>query len=79
MNKQRQSVEILYKALNYESLDKNHDKRLVIIEPRSTTLISKSIGPFLSFEDLTAGDFYEIYRYKKSLEEDKNRKGKVIK
>jgi len=31
--------------------------------------MSKSIGPYLSFEDLTAGDFYEIYRYKKALEE----------
>jgi len=70
MNKQRQSVEILYKALNYESYNSNYDKRLVIIEPRSTGLMSNSHGPYLSFEDLTAGDFYEIYRYKKGLEKE---------
>jgi len=69
MNKQRQSVEILYKALNYEKLNNNYDKRLVIIEPRSTGLMSNSHGPYLSFKDLTSGDFFEIYRYKKSLEE----------
>lgn len=67
----RQSIEILYNVANYTSLNNNYSKRLVIIEPRGTALISKSIGPFLSFEDLTSEDFFEIYRYKKSLENKK--------
>jgi len=75
MNKQRQSIEILYKALNYEKLNNNYDKRLVIIEPRDAITLS-NMGPYLSFKDLTSRDFFEIYRYKKGLEEDKNRKGK---
>jgi len=71
----RQSIEILYNVANYTNLNNNYSKRLIIIEPRGTALISKSIGPYLSFEDLTAEDFFEIYRYKKSLERDKDKKG----
>lgn len=73
MNKYRQSIKILYKALNYENLN-SLNNRLIIIEARGTDLISKSIGPYLSFEDLTAGDFFEIYRYKKSLEKEEAKK-----
>ena len=67
MNKQ--SIEILNAIVNYIEKNDEYDKRLVIIEPRTWRLTSKSIGPFLSFEDLTSGDFFEIYRYKKSIEE----------
>ena len=74
MNKQ--SIEILYNTLNYTDYNDGYGKRLVIIEPRGTALISKSIGPYISFEDLTSGDFFEIYRYKKSLEEDEDGKEK---
>ena len=73
MNKQ--SIEILHATINHNSIHNNYDKRLVIIEPRNTGLMSKSIGPFVSFEDLTSEDFFEIYRYKKSLEESKDKKG----
>lgn len=67
MNKQ--SIEILNAIVNYNPIHNNYDKNLVIMYPRSTGLMSKSHGPFLSFEDLTSEDFFEIYRYKKSLEE----------
>ena len=76
MNKYRQSIEILYKALNYESLNGPFSKRLVIIEPRGTALISTNIGPYVSVMDLTSEDFFEIYRYKKSLEESKDKERK---
>ena len=74
MNKQ--SIEILNAIVNYNPLHNNYDKNLVIIYSRSTALMSKTHAPFLSFEDLTAGDFFEIYRYKKSLEENKDKKEK---
>ena len=68
MNKQ--SIEILNAITKYNELHNEYDKRLVIIESKDIGFISqKRCGPFLSFEDLTAEDFFEIYRYKKSLEE----------
>jgi len=68
MNKQ--SIEILNAIVNYNSINDDYDKRLVIIESRSVGYVNqKNCGPFLSFEDLTSGDFFEIYRYKKSIEE----------
>ena len=69
MNKHRQSIEILYKVLNYESYNGPYSKRLVIIEPRGTGPEGTNIGPYVSVMDLTSEDFFEIYRYKKSLEE----------
>jgi len=70
MNKQ--SIEILNAIVNYNSINNGYDKRLVIIESRVVGFVNKAnCGPFLSFEDLTSGDFFEIYRYKKSLEEKK--------
>jgi len=66
MNKQ--SIEILNAIVKYEQIHNNYDKNLVIMYPRGTALMSKSRGPFLSFEDLASEDFFEIYRYKKSLE-----------
>jgi len=66
MNKQ--SIEILNAITKYKDLHKE-DKRLVIIESRDASFMSGQKGPYLSFEDLTAEDFFEIYRYKKSLEE----------
>ena len=76
MNKYRQAIEILYKVLNYEIYNGPYSKRLVIIEPRDAGLMGKNIGPYVSVMDLTAEDFFEIYRYKKSLEENENEKGK---
>jgi len=74
MNKQ--SIEILNAITKYNDLHID-DKRLVIIESKDIGFISqKRCGPFLSFEDLTSGDFFEIYRYKKSLEESKDRRRK---
>jgi len=74
MNKQ--SIEILNAIIKYNDLHID-DKRLVIIESKDIGFISqKRCGPFLSFEDLTSGDFFEIYRYKKSLEESKDRRRK---
>ena len=70
MNKYRQAIEILYKVLNYEIYNGPYSKRLVIIEPRDTGLMGKSIGPYVSVMDLTAEDFLELYRYKKSLEDN---------
>ena len=70
MNKYRQAIEILYKVLNYENYNGPYSKRLVIIEPRDTALNAKNIGPYVSVMDLTSEDFFEIYRYKKSLEDN---------
>jgi len=75
MNKQ--SIEILNAITKYNDLHKD-DKRLVIIESRDTGFMSGQKGPFLSFEDLTSEDFFEIYRYKKGLEENKGKKGKRL-
>jgi len=74
MNKQ--SIEILNAVIKYNPLHNNYDKNLVIMHSRGTFLVCKLHGPFLSFEDLTSEDFFEIYRYKKSLEESKDNKGK---
>lgn len=69
MNKQ--SIEILNAIINNNILSNGFDKRLVIIENRSGVYNGNLPGPYLSFKDLTSGDFFEIYRYKKSLEENK--------
>ena len=67
MNKQ--SIEILNGILNYNEIHDNYDKRLVIIGPREAiTGRGSKPGIFISFDNLTSGDFFEIYRYKKSLE-----------
>ncbi|GAH56002.1 unnamed protein product [marine sediment metagenome] len=73
MNKQ--SIGILNAIVNYSQFHNEYDKNLVIIYPTGTALMSKSRGPFLSFEDLTSGDFFEIYRYKKGLEESEDKRG----
>jgi len=72
MNKR--SIEILTAITKYNDLLHIEDRRLVIIESRDTGLMSNTIGPFLSFKDLTAEDFFEIYRYKKSLEKGNAKK-----
>lgn len=74
MNKQ--SIKILNAVVEHEQLHNNYDKNLVIMYPRGTALMSKSRGPFLSFEDLTSGDLFEIYRYKKGLEKSGDEKEK---
>jgi len=71
MNKHRQTIEILYKVLNYEIYNGDYNKRLVILEPRGAENIAgTNIGPYVSAMDLTAEDFFELYRYKKSLEDN---------
>ena len=75
MNKQ--SIEILNGILNYNEVHNNYDKRLVIIEPREAiTGRGSKPGVFVSFDNLTSEDFFEIYRYKKGLEKSKDKKGK---
>jgi len=75
MNKQ--SIEILYGILNYNEVHDNYDKRLVIVAPKEAIRdrVSKP-GVFVSFDNLTSEDFFEVYRYKKSLEESKDKKEK---
>jgi len=73
MNKQ--SIEILNAITKYNDFHID-DKRLVIIESRDTGFSSGKKGPYLSFEDLTSEDFFEVYRYKKGLQENEDRKGK---
>ena len=67
MNKQ--SIEILNAIINNNVLSNGFDKRLVITENRSGVYNGNLPGPYLSFKDLTAEDFFEAYRYKKRLEE----------
>lgn len=66
MNKQ--SIEILYAVINNNILSNGLDKRLVITENRAGTYKGNLSGPYVSVKDLTSEDFFEIYRYKKSLE-----------
>ncbi|MCK4464842.1 MAG: hypothetical protein KAU83_03940 [Bacteroidales bacterium] len=66
----RQSIEILNAITKYDGLNDNYDKRLVIIEPKEAiTGRGSKPGVFVSFNNLTSGDFFEIYRYKRSLEQ----------
>ena len=74
MNKQ--SIEILHAVTNNDILSGQFDRRLVIIENRIGTYAGNSPGPYVSVMDLTTEDFFEIYRYKKSLEESKDKKEK---
>ena len=69
MNKQ--SIEILYAVINNNILSDGLDRRLVITENRAGTYNGNSPGPYVSVKDLTAEDFFEIYRYKKNLEVNK--------
>jgi hypothetical protein len=70
----KQSIEILNGILNYNEIHDNYDKRLVIIEPREAIPDRGSKpGVFVSFDNLTSGDFFEIYRYKKGLEGEKSK------
>jgi len=71
MNKR--TIEILNAITKYNDLH-IRDRCLVIIESRDAGFMSGSKGPFLSFEDLTSEDFYEIYRYKKGLEKNEDKK-----
>ena len=76
MNKR--TIEILNAIIKYNDLHID-DRRLVIIESRAIGYINqRNCGPFLSFEDLTSEDFFEIYRYKKGLEENKDKKEKWL-
>ena len=78
MNKR--SIEILNAIIRNDELNGNYDDHLVIIHQNTwSSRISTVKGPFVSFNNLTSEDFFEIYRYKKSLEENKDRKGEMIK
>ena len=69
MNKQ--SIEILHAILNYNEISNSYSKRLVIIESKEAiTCRGSKPGVFVSFDNLTSGDFFEIYKHKKSLEEE---------
>ena len=70
MNNHKQSIEILYAIVNNNILSNGLDKRLVITQNRSGTYNGNSPGPYVSVMDLTAKDFFEIYKYKKSMEEE---------
>ena len=73
----KQSVEILYAIVNYNEIHGNYDERLVIVAPKNAiTGRGSKPGVFVSFDNLTSEDFFEIYRYKKGLEESKDKKGK---
>jgi len=74
MNKQ--SIEILNAVVTNDKLENSLDWRLVIIENRKGTFVGGSPGPYVSVKDLSAVDFFEIYKYKKSLEESKDKKEK---
>lgn len=70
-----QSIEILHGILNNNEIHDNYDKRLVIIEPKEAiTGRGSKPGVFVSFDNLTAEDFFEVYRYKKRIEEILKRK-----
>jgi len=71
MNKQ--SIEILNAILHLEEATRG-DRRLVITHTNIGSFHHNAPGSFLSFSNLTSEDFFEIYRYKKSLEESKDRK-----
>jgi len=67
-----QTIEILNAIVKNDRLTDGHDKRLVIIENRRGAYGGSSLpGAYVSVMDLTSEDFFEIYRYKKSLEESK--------
>ena len=69
-----QSIEILYGILNYNEIHDNYDKRLVIIGPKEAiTGRGSKPGVFVSFDNLKSEDFFEVYRYKKSLEMSKEK------
>ena len=75
MNKQ--SIEILNAIVKNDRLTDGYDKRLVIIEKRAGAYGGSSLpGAYVSVVDLTSEDFFEVYRYKKSLEESKDKKEK---
>jgi len=64
-----QSIEILNAILKFNELKDNYDKCLVIVEPREAiTGRGSKPGIFISFDNLTAENLFEVYRYKKSLE-----------
>jgi len=69
MNKR--SIEILNAIIRNDTLSNNLDWRLVIIENRKGSFCGNHRGPYVSVKDLTAEDFFEIYRYKKSENEEK--------
>ncbi|MCK4447571.1 MAG: hypothetical protein KAW56_10880 [Candidatus Marinimicrobia bacterium] len=65
------SIEILNAIVNFNSINNNYDGRLVIIEPKEAiTDRGSKPGVFISFDNLTSDDFFEVYRYKRSLERE---------
>lgn len=75
MNKK--TIEILNAIIKLDGLKGTYDERLVIIAPREAiTDRGSKPGIFVSFDNLSSEDFFEIYRYKKRLEESRDEKGK---
>lgn len=67
-----QSIKILNAIMKLEGAE-NGDKHLVITHSNKYSSHHNEPGSFLSFSNLTSEDFFEIYRYKKGLEENKDR------
>lgn len=71
------SVKILNAILMNEKLTDQDNNRLIIIEKVKDYMSDdKRKCAFLSFDSLTSENLYEIYRYKKGFEIDKE--GKYI-
>ena len=65
----RTSIKILNAIIENKPLNDEYDCKLIIIEKiKFDSRLNVTSGAFLSFDNLTADDFFEIYRYKKSLE-----------
>ena len=71
----KQTVKILNAILMNEKLTDEDNRRLVIVEKLKNYMSDdKRKDTFLSFENLTSEDFFEIARYKKGFEIDKDEK-----
>ena len=67
----RTSIKILNAIIENKSLRDECDCKLVIIEKtKFDSRLNVTSGAFLSFDNLRAEDFFEIYRYKKSFEKE---------
>lgn len=70
----KQTVQILNAILMNEKLTDSICQKLVIIEKNKfDSRLNVASGAFLSFDNLTSEDFYEIARYKKGFEIDEER------
>ena len=70
-----QSIEILNAIVKLKEVENGYNC-LVITHSNICSSHHNAPGSFLSFSNLTSEDFFEIYRYKKRLEEDKDKEAK---